>query len=268
MKSENNKIEYSNCIVTYLDILGFKNIIETKSPEEIKTFLDIFLYSSLKESGNNILSDVKLSFFSDLIVRTRDLANVGENPLYIQSIIVDEIKCLKRIQKTLITEECLVPRGGMTIGEIYQDRDNIFGPALNKAYDLESKKALFPRIILDDKAVQVFIKLKCIEHKDLKAKTPFDRKYIKSDLISCDEKNSEDFFYINYLAPDMDKDVDIEFLIHHKDLIQKNLRQYRYNAKTLSKYIWLKTYHNEAIEFLSKDHKIVKNNRKKLRITK
>jgi hypothetical protein len=40
-------------------------------------------------------------------------------------------------------------RGGVTVGPLYHDHHVVFGPALNKAYELESKKAVFPRIIID-----------------------------------------------------------------------------------------------------------------------
>ena len=40
-------------------------------------------------------------------------------------------------------------RGGVTVGNILHDDDVVFGPALNRAYELESKVAKFPRIVLD-----------------------------------------------------------------------------------------------------------------------
>lgn len=40
-------------------------------------------------------------------------------------------------------------RGGVTIGDLFHDGHIVFGPALNQAYDLESKKAVYPRAILD-----------------------------------------------------------------------------------------------------------------------
>jgi hypothetical protein len=40
-------------------------------------------------------------------------------------------------------------RGGITIGELVHNNDVVFGPALNRAHELESKVAEYPRIIFD-----------------------------------------------------------------------------------------------------------------------
>jgi hypothetical protein len=40
-------------------------------------------------------------------------------------------------------------RGGITIGEIIHDSESCFGPGLNRAYELESTVARFPRFVLD-----------------------------------------------------------------------------------------------------------------------
>lgn len=40
-------------------------------------------------------------------------------------------------------------RGGITIGEIVHDGECVFGPALNRAYELESQIAKYPRFVLD-----------------------------------------------------------------------------------------------------------------------
>jgi hypothetical protein len=43
----------------------------------------------------------------------------------------------------------LLIRGAVTIGDIVHDDSIVFGPALNRAYELESQQAIYPRIILD-----------------------------------------------------------------------------------------------------------------------
>lgn len=43
----------------------------------------------------------------------------------------------------------LLIRGAITIGDLVHDDLVVFGPALNRAYELESQRAIYPRIILD-----------------------------------------------------------------------------------------------------------------------
>src|ERR1700734_1453383 len=40
-------------------------------------------------------------------------------------------------------------RGGITVGEVVHDDECVFGPGLVRAYELESKKAYYPRFVLD-----------------------------------------------------------------------------------------------------------------------
>ena len=50
---------------------------------------------------------------------------------------------------------CFLCRGGISAGLLYHDDNNenqiLFGPAFNRAYQLESELASIPRIILDSK---------------------------------------------------------------------------------------------------------------------
>ncbi len=48
-----------------------------------------------------------------------------------------------------IMNEGFFVRGGAVVGDIYVDDKGIFGPAAEKAYELESKHAKYPRILLE-----------------------------------------------------------------------------------------------------------------------
>lgn len=41
-------------------------------------------------------------------------------------------------------------RGGISVGKIIHTRNAVFGPALNRAYEIESTMAIFPRIVIDE----------------------------------------------------------------------------------------------------------------------
>ena len=53
----------------------------------------------------------------------------------------------------------LLIRGAITIGDIVHDDSIVFGPALNRAYELESQQAIYPRIIIDPDIGDAFGKL-------------------------------------------------------------------------------------------------------------
>ncbi len=47
-------------------------------------------------------------------------------------------------------------RGGITVGQIIHDDECVFGPGLNRAYELESKIATYPRFVLDAELLTQF----------------------------------------------------------------------------------------------------------------
>src|SRR5438876_10132066 len=46
-------------------------------------------------------------------------------------------------------------RGGITVGDICHDDEVVFGPGLNRAYELESKVAVVPRIVVDEEVLRI-----------------------------------------------------------------------------------------------------------------
>ena len=47
-------------------------------------------------------------------------------------------------------------RGGVTVGDLVHEDEAVFGPGLNRAYYLESKIAMYPRIVLDPLYMEEF----------------------------------------------------------------------------------------------------------------
>lgn len=96
---------------------------------------------------------IKTIFFSDSVVRIRYAPNYEKSNacdgLYM-CILEKELISLAEIQFELLKKGILI-RGGITIGNIsYNSQTNqLFGKAMNRAYELESKIANYPRIVID-----------------------------------------------------------------------------------------------------------------------
>jgi hypothetical protein len=58
------------------------------------------------------------------------------------------------LHQVSLTSDGLFARGAITFGLFYADSEFVHGPALNEAYLLESRQAVYPRVILDDMAMQ------------------------------------------------------------------------------------------------------------------
>jgi hypothetical protein len=64
----------------------------------------------------------------------------------------------------LWTEHSLLIRGGITIGNlVHIENGPLFGPAMNRAYHLESKIAKTPRILIDSTCIDAYRKIQTFE---------------------------------------------------------------------------------------------------------
>jgi hypothetical protein len=152
-----NNIEYKQRITAFVDILGFKNIVESTisnkiiDSSKVQDIGEVLLYAidELKEfTGGGIENNTfRFSHFSDSFVVSRVIETRYDIMLFFIA--------LSNIMDALRTSRMLV-RGGVTIGELMHDHGLLFGPALNRAYKLESKHAIVPRIIVDENLEKEF----------------------------------------------------------------------------------------------------------------
>ncbi len=95
---------------------------------------------------------------------------------------------IKHLIMALIWRGILV-RGSVVRGKLIHEPEKVFGPALVEAYVLESKAALYPRIILDRDIVLSAGEAKAQQHSSKQ-----EMKYVESLL----EKDSDGMYYVDY----------------------------------------------------------------------
>jgi len=145
------KINYSSYCIAYLDILGFKNIVNTELASTIhEIFSNVRLAKKLISGGTKetdifceIRKKTQFNFFSDSIV----CAIPMEEPIAFEIVASN---CML-LQHALWAKGLQVwMRGAITIGNLYCAQAEVFGPALVEAYMLESTVAKYPRIIMTE----------------------------------------------------------------------------------------------------------------------
>ena len=135
-------ITYEERIVVFFDVLGWKSHISNAGSDPVKigqlALIPKLLKSSpfLQATGSG---EARITSFSDCCVislpyKEEFLPQIiyGLSNIFIGSAICG-----------------FLLRAGVTVGQLHHQEDIVFGPALNKAYQLESK-GVYPRIILDD----------------------------------------------------------------------------------------------------------------------
>jgi hypothetical protein len=137
-------VRYENRIVAFCDILGWRSKIERAGnrPKDVARIYDVVrLFSQLKAEyeAKNEHRGMRLTTFSDNVVIS---VPASKNNTILMLIIVARAQLFAARQGHFI-------RGAITVGKLVHDDHVVFGPALNRAYELESTVAKYPRIILD-----------------------------------------------------------------------------------------------------------------------
>ena len=197
-KTLSEELTYENRIVVFIDILGFSNIVKstvstkkaesyTKKANKVLANLRSALqfihkhFYELRADYDN--SSIQLSQFSDSIV-----ISVLEN----SEELILIFKHLKLVQTRLLNKFDILIRGGVVKGLLIHTDNLLLGPAMVNAYNLESKCAISPRIVVDPKVKWSYDKI----NKNDAGETIEKEKILKKDYDGT--------FYIDYFNYNLD----------------------------------------------------------------
>lgn len=231
--------EYTRSIVSFIDLLGFKSIVADpeSDADSVWRILDLVRYFGIDRTDGQHAMDAASMVFSDSIIRARPVAAFND-PL---DALFAELDILSSIQMELTFKGFLV-RGGVTIGDVFirPHEGIVFGPAYIRAYELESKVAVYPRIIIDDSVVEeIRAARETTDH------TEEDKERVSGYLLR-DEARCSYLDYLRNLQPDEPSDR-ARFIESHRDLIASRLAEHEPTSREYRKYAWLAEYHNAFI---------------------
>jgi len=216
-------MEYHKVILTFIDYLGFKNLVYSdEEPEKIYKKMQNFvlplqgitlgmndkyklddLEKRRKEQLKKLKEEIEMEieddeeeylrdighfstefyFFSDTVIRITDVENLPEKE--ISEVFKEEIDFLIHALLNLLRNN-LLARGIITIGKSYHSKRVFFGPALIKAHLMENSKVIYPRICID---------------KEITNKIFFndEKSYNKRILSTMLTQDFDGMFFIDYL---------------------------------------------------------------------
>lgn len=147
-------------LVVHLDVLGYKEILKGKYKDDENSFLQIMddiicnTYEKIDNANKDASLDIykiKVRMFSDNFLL---YLNIEEDNLNINKYILKTFKLISSIIKELILKHNIFVRGAMVIGNFHASNEYVFGSGLIDAYLLETDKAVYPRIIIDDSVLK------------------------------------------------------------------------------------------------------------------
>jgi hypothetical protein len=242
----NNIPKYSEYIVTFIDIMGFKHLVETRYEGNAAPIVEIIesFVSTNTVCGRIITSggfekEVKSHFFSDSIVRRIRVGDKSDE--HIMRTLNFEILQLALLQIYLIEQGVFI-RGCINMGQMYGSKDSFFGKAFNDAYYYESSVAHNPLIVLSNEVFE-FITTK-------QSQSSLE---VLSLFANPEMHYNHGQPYISYLRMlvtstlGMSPDQSVAFMRAHKKYIEEELSLHQSNVPVFMKYLWLKEYHNHYV---------------------
>lgn len=228
---------YEDRYVAFLDILGWSSVIEESiGDHELTQGLGVSLnYIQMRERINRVIKvpqDMQITHFSDCIAISTNAARHITFSMLLETV--------RDIAQNFLRMGFLF-RGGISKGKLLHKGNMIYGPALIRAYELECKEAITPRILIDDGIVDKSVTGVAVRNKngDLLG-------YTKLWALDSDDKVMAD-----YLRPFMDMpDTQTPELVVRSVLepayttINHGLNTHQGNEKILRKYRWLTNYYN------------------------
>jgi len=244
-----DRINYQDCFVAFLDLLGFKKLVFSKDKDDkkkINQYFEIVDSSIAYLQSIHSKRDIGAIVISDsVILSVRKITSLEENRNLFRSFCIS----VGLIQQKLAKRNLWL-RGGISSGEAYFDepKKQIIGPAYVNSYELENKYAKYPRVIIDSKIIH---ELGCqtagelidainkedrggLDYQNWEANILFYRRklydpgiYIPHDIP----------LFIDYLSPNKEmRNQDLKPIIEH---LKNNLYG---NVEFYKKYRWIVDY--------------------------
>lgn len=140
------EVTYERRVVAFYDVLGWRSHIRragNKAPNV--SLLRRLILKTARAARIEKGLDIRVSTFSDNVVISQ-LPGANTPQLLMQLAIWQLGAAINGF----------LMRGGVTIGDLVHEDEAVFGPGLNRAYYLESKIAMYPRIVLDPLYMEEF----------------------------------------------------------------------------------------------------------------
>lgn len=230
---------YQEHIVCFVDLLGFSeaNYNNEVTKHKVLDLLmslatsrgDFNINTKTEKHGHSTTIRPAISTFSDHIVISYPVNSLKEHSIEDMMIISFLQKKIGLIANKAIPEGFLL-RGGITSGLLYHNQGIVFGEALIEAYNMESKIAFYPRIIISEKVIS---KWKIHSH----------------EIVNEDNDGIKSLNYLNSAMHSRESSTVEElqaWITRVSSVIDSNIDTFHKNGdlKKLSKWVWFKNTFN------------------------
>ena len=171
--NKDNQPELHKSIVVFIDIMGFKSLVKDAKDKgkSQELFIDFHRVVStwfnrieemkgLPSFSVNRKDNYRIRIFTDCFLIGCPIKKGGHRYNFIEGSdeFFDVLSMIQLFQSEMINQGYFV-RGAIAVDELYMDDVIIYGNGVTEAYETESKKAKFPRIVLAESAKDLFMEI-------------------------------------------------------------------------------------------------------------
>lgn len=134
--------------VAFVDLLGASEAIKNDTKDtNLNTVNNLLTFAiNLCTKNDKVFGKFEIKVFSDNIIVARSLVN---HSILEEKKIIHDLFSIVSLFQFYASSNGILIRGGITIGDLYIDDRFVWGKALLRAYQLENKLAIYPRIAVD-----------------------------------------------------------------------------------------------------------------------
>ena len=238
---------YEDRFVAFLDILGFKTIINDteKNDAEYQRIKRVLNYIAEVRNDNYEGMFAKYGILKEISVFSNSIVISYSSSLSIGGALFHVLIDLVHICIDLLNANIYV-RGGVTYGKMHYDKNICFGSAMVKAYMLEGE-AVYPRIVIETEAIKMGLELLGQANT-----VEMEAEYLDS-LICCDKAG---IFYLDFLSQNGEFD-ESDYYYDFLNKVKVNLALHlsaKYSPRILKKYLWFAKYYNRTVKKVYKKY--------------
>lgn len=244
------QLEVRDYYIIYFDVLGYKQkIIELGENEFLEiiystllTSMEIFEFiaeeSEVDFIGSKLKYDIN-NFYFNIFSDNICISVLKTDDEYVNyRLFITLLRNMNHLQRNLMGQYNILIRGCITQGKLFCMNGFLYGSGVVKAYNLEDKIAVFPRIIIDNECILMVKKYK-VDHLY----------YIYENMTEIDK---DGYSFISYLRDSGSRhkidSILYDYLILHKYLLESEYKK-QTDSRIIEKYTWCIQYHNRICDF-------------------
>ncbi|MGA7741094.1 MAG: hypothetical protein WCE40_04580 [Polyangia bacterium] len=232
--------------MTFFDILGFGEMVKNAAPEEIAACVSLLQMTGKIDDDTGQHFEAQSFQFSDSVVRMMPIDS-ETNTQYPVGLLFHEVQSILLASIEMANRGVFL-RGALTLGEAYFSGEMMFGPAMVRAYELESRVAVYPRVVVDP------IVIEALKTEPRLKKDTHDLSDEAAKLLQLLRRDADGLWFVDFLYAGRDELDRPEFygnlLENNKKSIERRLGARKVLDDVAIKALWAAHYHNQVLDRL------------------